>query len=112
MLESAHIRAAKSPQPALTELAQVSLENVMAADHRRSGGLALAALLAAFAAAPAFAQGVPLPAKRPATTTGPIMPRAAAPAESMAQAQTQTQAPSPASNPFSALLGKSAASGL
>jgi len=84
----------------------------MVADYRWSGGLALAALFAAFAAAPAFAQGVPLPAKRPATsTTGSIVPRAVAPAETPG-AQAQAQAPNPASHPFSALLGKSASGGL
>jgi outer membrane lipoprotein-sorting protein len=83
----------------------------MAAHYMRIGSLALVALLVGLTA-PALAQSVPLPAKRPpANTTGSIMPRtgAAVPRQAL---EAQAQAPNPSSNPFSALLGKSAASGL
>jgi outer membrane lipoprotein-sorting protein len=76
---------------------------------------AIAALFACLTAAPALAQGVPLPQQRPApnahvTTTGsiaahkPAIPSAALRARAQAP---QTQAPNPVSNPFAALLGRS-----
>jgi outer membrane lipoprotein-sorting protein len=76
--------------------------------------LAIAAMLAGLAAAPALAQGVPLPAPRPPinihpTTTGaiaaskPAIPSAALAARAQAP---QEQAPNPVSNPFAALLGR------
>ena len=81
--------------------------------------LAIAAMLAGLAAAPALAQGVPLPTPRPpvnihSTTTGaiaaskPAIPSAALAARAQApQAQApQAQAPNPVSNPFAALLGR------
>ena len=81
--------------------------------------LAIAAMLAGLAAAPALAQGVPLPTPRPPvnihpTTTGaiaaskPAIPSAALAARAQApQAQApQAQAPNPVSNPFAALLGR------
>lgn len=97
------------------------------AQSRHGRILALAALLAGFAVAPAFAQ-VPLPAPRPTlpatpVTTGSIAapkpaPQAVPPQALRARAQattgqattgqaTQGQAPNPVSNPFAALLGKS-----
>ena len=84
----------------------------MAAHHTRTSTLALAAVLVGLAAAPALAENTPLPAKRPpANTTGSIVPRpgAAVPPQTL---EAQAQAPAPSSNPFAALLGKSAASGL
>ncbi len=85
----------------------------MAAHHMRTGSLALAALFASLTAAPALAQSVPLPAPRPsANTTGSIVPRPGAAAAPRQALEAQAQAPNPASNPFSALLGKSASSGL
>ena len=86
--------------------------------------LAIAAMLAGLAAAPALAQGVPFPIPRPPinihpTTTGaiaaskPAIPsaalaaRAQAPQAQAPQAQApQAQAPNPVSNPFAALLGR------
>jgi outer membrane lipoprotein-sorting protein len=83
----------------------------MAAHHTQIGSLALVALLVGLTA-PALAQSVPLPAKRPpANSTGSITPRAGAAVPRQAL-EAQAQAPTPSSNPFSALLGKSAASGL
>jgi outer membrane lipoprotein-sorting protein len=82
----------------------------MAAHHTRIR-LALAAAFACLTAAPALAQSVPLPVKRPpANTTGSIMPRtgAAAPRQAL---EAQAQAPAPSSNPFAALLGKSSSAG-
>jgi outer membrane lipoprotein-sorting protein len=77
----------------------------MAAHHTRTR-LALAAALVCLTAAPALAQSVPLPAKRPpANTTGSIMPRTGAAVPR--QLEAQAQAPAPSSNPFAALLGKS-----
>jgi outer membrane lipoprotein-sorting protein len=88
----------------------------MAAHHTRTGSLALAAMLASslfcLSTASALAQNVPLPAKRPpANTTGSIMPRSGAAIPQQAL-EAQAQAPAPSSNPFAALLGKSASSGL
>ncbi len=96
------------------------------ADSRPTRLLALAALLAGFAVAPAFAQ-VPLPTPRPMlratpVTTGSIAapkpaPQAVPPQALRARAQattgqaTQGQAPNPVSNPFAALLGKSGGAG-
>ncbi len=87
----------------------------MAAYHTRTGHcLALAALFACLTAAPALAQNVPqsvpLPAKKPAAnTTGSIV----SPQGAQAQAQPpRAQVPAPSSNPFSALLGKSASGNL
>jgi len=91
--------------------------------------LAIAAMLAGLAAAPALAQGVPFPIPRPPinihpTTTGAIAaskpaipsaalaaraqaPQAQAPQAQAPQAQApQAQAPNPVSNPFAALLGR------
>jgi outer membrane lipoprotein-sorting protein len=82
--------------------------------------LAIAALFAGLAAAPALAQGVPLPKPRPAINSHPITGSIAAPAKPAissaalgARAQApqiqapQTQPPNPVSNPFAALLGRS-----
>ena len=83
----------------------------MAAHHTQIGSLVLMALLVGLTA-PALAQSVPLPAKRPpANTTGSIMPRggAAVPRQAL---EAQAQAPAPSSNPFAALLGKSTSNGL
>jgi outer membrane lipoprotein-sorting protein len=85
----------------------------MAAHHMRTGhrlmqGVVLAALCACLAA-PALAQNVPLPAKKPtaANTTGSIAnPQRVLP-PTQAQTQVQAQAQAPASNPFAGLLGKS-----
>ena len=89
----------------------------MAATQQRNGGPAilvpiLATFLVCLTAAPALAQGVPLPLTRPSAnvpnTTGSIAaptPRAPAP-KAGPQVQAQNQAPSPATNPFAALLGK------
>ncbi len=77
--------------------------------------LAIAALLASLAGAPALAQSVPLPTPRPTihpTTTGSIAaPRTAVPAAALgARAQAPQvpagSVPNPVSNPFAALLGK------
>jgi outer membrane lipoprotein-sorting protein len=65
------------------------------------------AALFAFLAAPALAQSVPQPAKKPANSTGSIV----AP-QAQAQATPRAPAPNPSSNPFSALLGKSASGNL
>jgi hypothetical protein len=82
----------------------------------RAGQMAAMALLAALSYSPvaALAQSVPLPAPRPAATTGSILPgskagRLALPPEALlAQAQApRAQAPNPITNPFAALLGKS-----
>jgi len=74
--------------------------------------LAIAALVAGLAAAPALAQGIPLPKPRPmitGTIAAPALPNAALGARAQApqppQAQT-TQPPNPVSNPFAALLGR------
>ncbi len=82
----------------------------------RSGrNLAMAALLAGLAAAPALAESVPLPPPRPAPahtmTTGSIAARFAIPSAALrARAQATppqaAQAPNPISNPFAALLGR------
>lgn len=98
----------------------------MAAHHTRTGhrlvqgvvqGVAIAALAAGLAA-PALAQNVPLPAKKPANITGSIMSPQGAQAQAQPQTQSQAQAqapraqaPAPASNPFAALLGKGGPSG-
>jgi outer membrane lipoprotein-sorting protein len=94
----------------------------MAGHHKaRTGGkVAIAALFACLAAAPAL--GVPLPKPRPAvnaqpTTTGSILPRDANPAvpnaalgaRAQAAPAPRAQSPNPVSNPFAALLGKSGA---
>ena len=84
--------------------------------------VAIIALFACLAAAPALAQSIPLPAPRPLaanhpTTTGsitaPVKP--AIPAEALnarAQAtQAQGKPPNPVSNPFAALLGRSGSAG-
>jgi len=90
----------------------------MAVHHTARIGhkVAIAALFACLTAAPALAQGVPLPTPRPApnaqpNTTGSILLGAANPAVPSAalgaHAQAaQAQAPNPVSNPFAALLGK------
>jgi outer membrane lipoprotein-sorting protein len=90
----------------------------MAAHHTRpSYGLVLAALFAclfAGLAAPALAQNVPLPTKKPGATntTGSIAnPQRALP-PTQPQSQVQAQAQAPASNPFAGLLGKAASGGL
>jgi outer membrane lipoprotein-sorting protein len=72
--------------------------------------LAIAALLAGLAAAPAVAQNVPLPTPRPqanpAAATG-LISSPAKPAPRAQETQTQQpQPPNPISNPFAALLGK------
>jgi outer membrane lipoprotein-sorting protein len=79
--------------------------------HRLVQGLAVVALFAGLAT-PALAQNVPLPAKKPANTTGSIMAPQGAQAQNQAQAQPQVQAPSPSSNPFAGLLGKSSSGSL
>ena len=99
---------------------------MMAAHHNARTGrkLAIAALSASLliclAAAPALAQGVPLPTPRPSgNATGSILPRPGSPAVP-AQGQSQglgaraqaPQAPNPISNPFAALLGKSGSGAL
>jgi outer membrane lipoprotein-sorting protein len=106
-------------------------ETVMAQylSARTGHTLAIAAMLAGLAAAPALAQGVPFPIPRPPinihpTTTGAIAaskpaipsaalaaraqaPQAQAPQAQAPQAQApQAQAPNPVSNPFAALLGR------
>jgi outer membrane lipoprotein-sorting protein len=92
-------------------------ENLMGYGKARTSGrnLAIAALLAGLAAAPALAQSVPLPTPRPraqpAAATGSI-PAPAKPATKPAPGRraqaTQTQpAPNPIFNPFAALMGKS-----
>jgi outer membrane lipoprotein-sorting protein len=90
----------------------------MAGHHKARPGrnVAMTALLACLAVAPALAQDVPLPTPRPApnatpTTTGSIAARFAMPSGALrARAQaTQPQAaqpPNPISNPFAALLGR------
>ncbi|MBI3703757.1 MAG: outer membrane lipoprotein carrier protein LolA [Rhizobiales bacterium] len=94
----------------------------MAAHNRARSVATLASLLFCLSAAPALAQGVPLPKPRPAigaqpTVTGSIAPRSvntaarlAIPAAALgarAQATPAPQTPNPVSNPFAALLGKS-----
>ena len=74
--------------------------------HRQVQSVVFAALVVCLAA-PALAQSGPLPAKKPANTTGSIV----AP-QTQAQATPRAQAPNPTSNPFSALLGKSASGNL
>ncbi|HEY1474180.1 MAG TPA: outer-membrane lipoprotein carrier protein LolA [Pseudolabrys sp.] len=86
--------------------------------HAQTGRkLAIAALLAALAAAPALAQGVPLPTPRPAVTAYPTItgsfgaprwaiPSAALAARAQAPRAQPAQPPNPASNPFAALLGR------
>ncbi len=88
------------------------------AGHSKATGrkLALAALIACLTAAPALAQGVPVPPPRPTiSTTGSIVPRSGQPippAALAARAQAPApQAPNPITNPFAALLGKSAGTG-
>ena len=87
----------------------------MAAHHTRTGRRwALALAVVCLTAAPALAQSVPLP-KRAPSTTGSIRPPEGLNTQGLgaqAQAQPRAQAPEPSSNPFSALLGKSVASGL
>ncbi len=80
---------------------------------RRLGPTAAVCLLACLAAAPAFAQGVPLPKPRPsasaaqqADSTGAIAAKPALPPTSNVEPAQQAQAPNPISNPFAALLGK------
>jgi len=79
---------------------------------------AIAALLACLSAAPALAEDVPLPNARPAparpVTAGSIAAKLGLPAAALrARAQApQAQAPNPVSNPFAALLGRSASSSL
>jgi outer membrane lipoprotein-sorting protein len=78
---------------------------------RRSGrSLAAAALLTALAAAPVWAQTVPLPAARPHTPPVAVTGSVNAPAKPAPQARSQVtqnqQAPNPVNNPFAALLGK------
>jgi len=79
--------------------------------------LAIAAIFAALVAAPALAQGVPLPKPRPAVTAYPTItgsiaaPRSAIPSAALgARAQAPqaqpTQPPNPISNPFATLLGR------
>jgi outer membrane lipoprotein-sorting protein len=97
------------------------------ADKRPTRILALAALLAGFAVAPAFSE-VPLPAPRPGlraapATTGSIAapkpaPQVVPPQALRARAQATTgqattgqSPPNPVSNPFAALLGKAGAAG-
>jgi outer membrane lipoprotein-sorting protein len=89
-------------------------------DARTGQKVAIAALFACLTAAPALAQGIPLPTPRPALshsqpiTTGSIGTKLAIPARALhARAQAtqdapapQAQAPNPISNPFAALLGK------
>src|ERR1019366_8517002 len=114
------IRAVKSPQAAPIS-SGAEAETMMAGHHnaRTDQKWAMAALLASLficlTAAPALAQGVPLPTTRPAAnTTGSIVPRAdkpAIPPQALA-ARAQAQAPNPVSNPFAALLGKSGAAAL
>ena len=86
--------------------------------------LAIAALFAGLAAAPALAQSIPLPTPRPAIDVHPIttssiaaparpaVPSAALRARAQApQPQApQAQPPNPISNPFAALLGRSTTS--
>ena len=89
----------------------------MAAHHTRTGhrlvqGVVFAALFASLGA-PALAQNVPLPAKKPDNTTGSIMAPQGAQAQAQAQSSAQrTQAPSPIINPFAGLLGKGSSAGL
>lgn len=92
----------------------------MAAHHTaQTHTVAIAALLACLAAAPALAQTVPLPAPRPAfNTTGSIVPRPATSAVkpavpsaalgARAQATPASPSPNPITNPFAALLGRPA----
>ena len=89
--------------------------------------VALAALFVCLTGAPALAQQIPLPKPRPAINiTGSAVPRtdpalaarAQAPQPQAPQVQApqvqapRAQTPNPITNPFAALLGKSAASGL
>jgi outer membrane lipoprotein-sorting protein len=85
----------------------------MAGQHNARLGrtVAITALLICLTGAPALAQGVPLPAARPApSTTGSIVaPPPTIPAQTLgarAQATQAQRAPSPVTNPFAALLGK------
>jgi hypothetical protein len=82
---------------------------------RTSGrNLAIAAMLAGLAAAPALAQSVPLPPARPpavsATVTGsvtiPAKPASKPASRSRAQVTQTQQAPNPIFNPFASLMGK------
>jgi len=91
----------------------------MASEHNTRTGreAAMAALFVCMAATPALAEQIPLPKPRLVITTGSILPRADKPAippqALAAQAQAPgAQPPDPVSNPFAALLGKSASSAL
>ena len=70
--------------------------------------LAIAALLAGLAAAPALAENIPLPKPRPTITgtTAAAVPNAALGARAQAPQPQATQPPNPVSNPFAALLGR------
>jgi outer membrane lipoprotein-sorting protein len=82
--------------------------------------IAIAALFVGLLAAPTVAQSVPLPTPRPAVNVHPLetgsivasakpaIPSAALDARAQA---SQAQPPNPVSNPFAALLGKSASTG-
>ncbi len=93
----------------------------MALETVRTGRMAaLAVALAAFTAAPALAQSVPLPKPRPALrqvaaaaapvhrplTTGSVAAKPAIPPQALI-ARAQAPAQNPVTNPFAALLGKS-----
>ena len=80
----------------------------MSAHHRarRGRNLAIAALFACLAAAPALAQSVPMPRPHPNTTGSIAAPAKPAPSALGARAQAPAQPPNPVSNPFAALLGK------
>jgi outer membrane lipoprotein-sorting protein len=71
--------------------------------------LALAALLTGLVAAPAWAQGVPLPVPRPNQQAPAVTGSINTPAKPLSRERTQVtqnQAPNPVTNPFAALLGK------
>jgi outer membrane lipoprotein-sorting protein len=73
--------------------------------------LAIAALFAGLAVAPALAQNVPLPVPRPLAkpaATGSIPAPAKPASQSRAPATETQQLPNPISNPFATLLGKPA----
>ncbi len=68
--------------------------------------LAIAALLAGMAGAPALAESAPLPKPRPAVAGAIAAPAVALSARAQAPQASATKPPNPVSNPFAALLGR------